>query len=282
MSTVDDWNLTQRFTADGGDVAWGQVGQGPPVVLVHGTPWSSWTWRHLVAQLSARYRVYVFDLLGFGASEKRDGQNVSIAAQGALLAQLVKVWGLRSPAVIAHDIGGAITLRAHLLHGLQCHALALIDVVAIGEWGSPFYRLVREHREVFEQLPASIHEGVLRAYVNTAQARPLKRATEDALIGPWLGADGQRAFYRQIAQGDQRHTLEVEARYGEINVPTLVVWGGVDPWLSPALGQKLASRIPGARFELLPDAGHLVQEDAPQRLWDLLREHLASPAIRRG
>jgi pimeloyl-ACP methyl ester carboxylesterase len=218
--------------------------------------------------------VYVYDLLGFGASEKRDGQNVSIAGQGELLAQLVELWGLRSPSVVAHDIGGGIALRAHLLHGLRLHALTLVDVVAIGEWGSPFYRLVREHREVFEQLPSPIHEGVLRAYVNTAQARPLERATEDALITPWLGAEGQSAFYRQIAQGDQRHTLEVETRYGEINVPTLVVWGDSDPWLSPALGQELARRITGSRFQLVPNTGHLVQEEEPQRLAQLIKEHL--------
>jgi pimeloyl-ACP methyl ester carboxylesterase len=271
---VDEWVLTERLIVDGGEIAWSRMGDGPALVLVHGTPWSSWSWRRVVPELVDRYRLYVFDLLGFGASEKREGQDVSIAAHGARLAQLVEFWGVESPSVIAHDIGGAITLRAHLLHGVRFQALTLVDVVAIGEWGSPFYRLVAEHRDVFELLPSAIHEGVLRAYVNTAQARQWEHVVEDALIAPWLGPEGQPAFYRQIAQGDQQHTLEVEPRYGEITVPTLVVWGEEDPWLSPALGRELATRIPDSRFQLLPNTGHLVQEEEPQRLARLVKEHL--------
>lgn len=82
--------------------------------------------------------------------------------------------------------------------------------------------MVHEHSAVFEQLPAPIHEGVLRAYVGTAQSRPLDRAVEEALIAPWLGRAGQSAFYRQIAHGDQRHTDEIEPLYGQITAPTLV------------------------------------------------------------
>jgi pimeloyl-ACP methyl ester carboxylesterase len=241
---------------------------------VHGTPWSSWVWRRVAVRLAERFAVYVFDLLGFGASEKRPGQDLSLAAHGARLAALLEFWGLGSPAMIAHDIGGAAVLRAHLLHRRPVAALALVDVVALAPWGSPFYRLVRDHVAVFEQLPAAIHRGVLRAYVATAQPWPLTRELEDALIAPWVGPAGQSAFYRQMAQGDQRHTDELEPLLGRITAPTLVVWGQADPWIPAAQGAELARRIPGARLELLPDAGHLVQEDQPGQLADLLGRHL--------
>jgi pimeloyl-ACP methyl ester carboxylesterase len=158
-------------------------------------------------------------------------------------------------------------------------ALALVDVVALAPWGSPFYRLVGEHVAVFEQLPAAIHQGLLRAYVATAQARPLDGDVERALIAPWLGAAGQSAFYRQIAQGDERDTDEIEPLYGQISVPTLVVWGEADPWLPLARGRELARRIPGARLEVLPGSGHLVQEDEPDRLARLLTDHLTSRSV---
>ncbi len=261
---------------DAGEIAWDRLGAGPAVVMVHGTPWSSWTWRRVAPRLAERFRVYVFDLLGFGASEKRPGQDVSLAAHGSRLAALLDYWALDRPAVIAHDIGGATALRAHLIHQRPVAALALIDVVALAPWGSPFYRLVREHSAVFEQLPEPIHEGVLRAYVGTAQPRPLDRALEDALIAPWLGHAGQSAFYRQIAQGDQRHTDEIEPLYARITAPTLVIWGEADPWIPFARGAELAQRIRGARLELLPSAGHLVPEDQPDELARLLHDHLDS------
>lgn len=266
--------LRERFLSDAGEIAWDRLGHGPPVVMVHGTPWSSWTWRRIAPRLAERFSVYVFDLLGFGASEKRPGQDVSLAAHGARLATLLEYWGLDRPAMVAHDIGGATALRAHLLHKRPVAALALIDVVALGAWGSPFYRLVHEHSGVFEQLPAAIHEGVLRAYVGTAQPRPLERAVEDALIAPWLGALGQSAFYRQISHGDQQHTEELEPLYGQIAAPTLVIWGEADPWIPVARGIELAGLIRQARLELMPTAGHLVQEDQPDELLRLLREHL--------
>jgi pimeloyl-ACP methyl ester carboxylesterase len=270
------WELTQRFSTEAGDIAWDRLGQGPALVLVHGTPWSSWTWRRAAARLAERFTVYVFDLLGFGASDKRAGQDVSLAAHGRRLADLLDHWELERPAVAAHDIGGAVTLRAHLVHRRPLAALALVDVVAVGSWGTPFFRLVREHAAVFEQLPAAIHEGVLRAYVGTAQTCPLDRAVEDALVSPWLGPVGQPAFYRQIAHADQRHTEEIEPLYGRIAAPTLVVWGEDDLWIPVERGRELARRIHGARLELLPGAGHLVQEERPEELVRMLAAHLGA------
>jgi pimeloyl-ACP methyl ester carboxylesterase len=273
---VAEWALHRRFPADGGAIAWDHLGDGPPVVLVHGTPWSSWTWRRIAPRLAERHRVYVFDLLGYGASEQRAEQDLSLAAQGRRLASLLEHWRLDRPAIVAHDIGGAIALRAHLLHRQEVSGLALIDVVALRPWGSPFYRLVRQHQAVFEQLPCAIHEGVLRAYVGTAHPAPLDRAVEDALIGPWVGPQGQAAFYRQIAHGDERDTDEVEPLYGQISVPTAVIWGELDPWIPVARGEELAGRIPGASLHVLAGAGHLVQEDDPDRLVELLGAQLES------
>ena len=271
---MGEWVLRERFATDAGDIAWDRLGDGPPVVMVHGTPWSSWTWRRVAARLAEQFSVYVFDLLGFGASDRRPGQDVSLAGHGARLAALLEFWGLDRPAVVAHDIGGATALRAHLLHHRGVAALALIDVVALAPWGSPFYRLVRDHETVFEQLPAAIHEGVLRAYVGTAQPRPLDRDVEDALIAPWLGPVGQSAFYRQIVHGDQRDTDDIEPLLDQISAPTLIIWGEADPWIPAARGAELSQRIPGARLALLPEAGHLVQEDQLEELTRLLGEHL--------
>jgi pimeloyl-ACP methyl ester carboxylesterase len=273
---VTEWVLRERFATDAGEIAWDRFGEGPPIVLVHGTPWSSWTWRRVAGALSERFTVFVFDLLGFGASHKQADQDVSLRAHGERLAALLDVWGLERPAVVAHDIGGAVTLRAHLVHRRPVAALALIDVVALAPWGSPFFRLVRDHASVFEQLPRPIHEGVLRAYIGTAQAGPLDGDLEAALASPWLGPAGQRAFYHQIAQADERDTDEIEPLLGQITAPTLIIWGEADTWIPPDRGRELARRIPGARLELLPTAGHLVQEDSPAELTRLLGEFVGA------
>lgn len=260
---VSDWRLGRLQGTEQGAVAWDRLGDGPPLVLVHGTPWSSFVWRHIAPPLSTTWSVYFYDLPGFGASEKRDEQDVSLAAHGRVLGELLDVWGVVDPVVVAHDIGGAISLRAALLHERSFAALALLDPVAITPWGSPFYRLVREHVEVFQALEPILHDALTEAYIGTALPVPPASEVLEALLEPWRGPKGQAALYRQIAQGDERHTDEFRARLGTLDCPTLVLWGENDPWIPVERGHELAQLIPQAKLRTIPGAGHLVQEDAP-------------------
>ncbi|GAA2448414.1 alpha/beta hydrolase [Actinomadura vinacea] len=264
---MDDWKLDQTFASGSGEVRWSAFGEGAPLVLLHGTPFSSYVWRRVGRALaSAGHRVHVWDMPGYGASEKASGQDVSLAAQGRIFAELLEHWGLDDPLVVAHDFGGAVALRAHLLHGARYRALAVVDPVALAPWGSPFFRLVAANAAVFEQLPPALHRALVREYVTSASGPGLHPATLDALVEPWLGESGQAAFYRQIAQADQRFTDEIQGRYGEIGIPVLVCWGTDDAWIPVAKAHELAAAIPGARLRLIEGAGHLVQEDAPAEL----------------
>jgi pimeloyl-ACP methyl ester carboxylesterase len=266
MMTEADWRLGRRFEAPNGTVHWDRFGDGTPLVLLHGTPFSSYVWRHAVRALGDRYTVHVWDMPGYGASAKYEGQDVSLPAQQAAFTALLGHWGLERPAVVAHDFGGAVALRAAVLDGVAYERLALVDAVSVRPWGSDFFRLVNASADVFAALPPHLHEALVRAYVASAAHRELRAATLDALVRPWLGEEGQPAFYRQIAQADERHTAEVEDGYARLDQPTLVVWGRQDTWLPPERGERLAAAIPGARLRLLEGAGHLVQEDAPAEL----------------
>ncbi|WP_416529742.1 alpha/beta fold hydrolase [Streptomyces coelicoflavus] len=262
------WPLPESFPSASGTVRWNRLGtpDGRPLVLLHGTPFSSYVWRAVARSLARDHLVFVWDMPGYGLSEKADGQDVSLAAQGRVFAELLEHWGLRRPLVAAHDFGGAVALRAHLLHGARYGALALVDPVALAPWGSPFFRLVRENAEVFGRLPEELHRALVREYVGSTGGPGLHPAVLDRLVEPWLGETGQPAFYRQIAQADQRYTDEVQDRYAGIEVPTLVCWGEDDAWIPVAKGRELAGLVPGARWEPIAHAGHLVQEDAPAEL----------------
>lgn len=219
--------------------------------------------------MAASHRVLLWDMPGYGVSGR--SADVSLGAQGRVLAGLLDRWGLSGPPhVVAHDYGGAVALRAHLLHGAPYRSLTLVDVVALAPWGSPFFRLVGENADVFAALPGPLHEALVRAYVRGAAHRPLRTADEDALVGPWLGPDGASAFYRQIAQADQRYTDEIEPRYGELDLPVRVVWGTEDTWIPVDRAHRLAAAIPGAELHLVPGAGHLIQLDAPEALTALV------------
>lgn len=263
---------------DGEQVAWSRRGAGPPVVFCHGTPWSSALWSRIADSLSSDFTVYLWDMPGYGDSTMAEGQDVSLAAQARLLTDLLDYWELPSPHMVVHDYGGAVALRAHLLHGAAYRSLALVDVVALAPWGSEFFRLVAENSAVFEQLPPPLHEALVRAYIAGAAHRPPATEHLDVLTAPWLGAGGQAAFYRQIAQADQRYTDEVEPLYPTLDLPVMIAWGTADTWIPVDRAHRLAAQIPGAELHLVPDAGHLIQLDAPEHLTALLQRWLLGRA----
>lgn len=268
---------TEKFMSSQGVVCWGKGGDGPPVVLVHGWPFSSWLWRDVAAGLAARHTVYVWDMPGYGRSERRAEQDVTLGGHAAVFAELLAYWGLdggAAPAVVAHDIGGAVALRAHLLNGAAYTRLALVDAVAIAPWGSGFFRLVRDAADTFAQLPPALHASLVRGYVDDGGGPELPAATIDALAAPWLDEAGRAAFYRQIACLRQEQTDEIEARFAELDLPVLVCWGMEDAWLPAELGRALADRIPGARLRLFENAGHLVPLHTPGALTGTLMDWL--------
>ncbi|MEU1118089.1 MULTISPECIES: alpha/beta fold hydrolase [unclassified Streptomyces] len=274
----EPWILDRTFAGPTGTIRWAALGpaDAPPVVLVHGTPFSSYVWRATARALSRDHRVYVWDLPGYGASEMRTGQDVTLAAHARVLTGLLAHWGLERPAVVAHDFGGCVALRAHLLHGAAYERLTLVDPVALAPWGSPTYRLLGAHAGVFGQLPPPLHRALVREYVSSASHHGLAPAVLDRLVAPWCTEEGRPAFYRQIEQNDQRYTDEIQGRYGELELPVLICWGAEDTWIPVARGHELAAAIPGAELRLIEGAGHLVQEDAPAELAGELIRFLTS------
>lgn len=256
--------LDQTYTHNGQSVAWGAMGQGEPVVLIHGFPWSAQSWRHIAPWLATSRRVYVFDMLGCGRSAKFDGQKVDESVQSALLAALIRHWGLERPHVIAHDFGGLAALRTHFLHGIDYGALHLIDAVALLPSGSPFYRHVAQHEAAFAGLPAYAHEALFRAYIQNAAHYPLREEAIEIYADPWRGEIGQPAFYRQIAQADTANIEEVEQRYAPTDFPLHLIWGELDSFIPVERGRRLQGRLGADSFTAISRASHLVQEDAPE------------------
>jgi pimeloyl-ACP methyl ester carboxylesterase len=276
MGVAAEWNLSRIHDSAGGAVAYEVLGDGPPVVLVHGTPSWSYLWRNVANELAGRFTVYVYDLVGYGTSEQREGQDVSIAAQTRVLAELLDLWDLREPCIAGHDFGGAITLRLILLDGRRFRRVALCDAVAIAPWITPFSRHVQRHLEAFQTVPEHIHHQMIATHLRTAIARDMSDAELEPYLRPWLGPVGQAAYYRQVAQFDERYTREMEPRYGEIRTPTLVLWGEQDGWLAPEFGRRLAEAIPGARLTRIPNAGHFLPEDQPGSVAEALAAFFAA------
>lgn len=278
---MTDWNLTESYAFDGRYVKFGVSGTGPAVIVVHGTPWSSYNMRHIIRGLSDTFTTYYFDLIGYGQSDKSDG-DVSLGIQNTILDRLIQYWGLENPAIIGHDFGGATVLRTGLLNRQEFEKIVLIDPVSLSPWGSAFFQHVKEHEAAFAGVPDYIHEAILRAYISTAAFLPITDDTMRTTLRPWTGDDGKAAFYRQIAQAKESYTDEVQPAYSQIAKPLMILWGTEDTWIPVERGRLLHELIPGSIFHQIPNAGHLVIEEQPGLLLEKIKPFLANEKIARN
>lgn len=109
----------------------------------------------------------------------------SLSLRAEASASLFKHWDLKSPPhVVAHDNGGLVSLRLQLEHKITFGSLCLIDVIALGPFGLPFFKLVAENEAVFTVIPDNLVEGFVRAYVKSATYKPQPQEIEDMLILP--------------------------------------------------------------------------------------------------
>jgi pimeloyl-ACP methyl ester carboxylesterase len=272
---LSNWKPPLSFYFEDREVRYGIQGQGLPVILVHGTPWSSFNLRHLIKGLSSYYQVHYFDLLGYGRSDKIEA-DVSLGIQNRLLDALIEHWELKKPFIVGHDFGGTTVLRNHILDRRDFSKIVVIDPVALSPWGSPFFKHIEKHEDAFSTVPDFIHSAIVEAYIKTAACQELSQQTVEGIIAPWCGPQGKPAFYRQIAQADSKFTDEFQERFSEVRAPVLILWGEDDKWIPCSQAFELQKKIKGSKLITIPDAGHLVIEEKPKVLVQEIRKFIES------
>lgn len=272
-----DWTLSQTFESPQGTIRWDRLGEGRPIVLLHGTPNWSFIWRNVAPILAESWKVYVFDWPGFGTSDRFPNQNVSWDEQPRRLVELIEHWQLERPAVVAFDFAPIFALRAHLLEGLPLGPLVLADAAVIPPFVTDFSRQAKENIGVFRNLPTHIAEGMIRAHIERTTHHPMPREVLDGYLRQWRGDEGVAAYWRAVECYDEHMARPLVPRLGALEIPTLVLWGEHDAWLPPSMGRPLADAIPNAKLQYVTDAGHFAPEDNPagfaNAVGEFLREH---------
>ena len=271
---------------ENGRIAYGVYGNGEPVVLIHGTPSSSYIWRKtLPALLEAGYRVHLYDLLGFGLSERPWSQEVdtSVTGQVPILEGLLAHWGLGDAHIISHDIGGAIAQRLAVFAPRRVRSLTLIDVCSFDSW--PSSRTQEQMREGLGSLidkPDAEHRDHFRTWLLSAvnDKQGLSDSALEIYVDYIAGPIGQGSlFQHQIGHYDPKHTLEIADRLSELSaLPVQIIWGEDDAWQLVDWAQRLKGAIPHSTLHIIKDCGHFAMEDQPDEINRHLLAFLAEHA----
>jgi pimeloyl-ACP methyl ester carboxylesterase len=240
----------------------------PPLVLVHGLGQGSRDFRPVFAALARERRVVSFDLPGFGISAR--GGAYTPERYAALLDHIVEDTGKDQVDLLGHSLGGAVALLYAGGHPSRVRRLVLVDVAGI------------LHREAFvgDQLE---HMGASGGVMEEAAAESLRgfasamRAFEpdpEPLIRfRMLDGTPEKAAALALIQFNFGWT------FAAVTAPTLILWGEHDTTAARRSADILRDRIAGSRLVILPGVGHVPMVDAPDRMAQLVTEHLNAPEI---
>ena len=258
-----------------------ELGEGPPLLLVHGLMTAGYSFRYLIELLAARYRLIIPDLPGAGGSEHPDVYLGPDVLARSLIA-LVDALGVRGTAVIGNSMGGYVCMRAALIDPgvfgrlVNLHSPGVPTARMTALWWAlralPAWplldRLVRRNPERW------VHRNV-HYYDESLKSREEHRE----YAAPLATRDGRRGFYRHLHDAlDVREMRRfVRALRGTtFPIPLCLVYAERDPMVPPLVGQKLRALVPSAQFVELAEASHFAHVDAAARFVAAIEPFLTS------
>jgi pimeloyl-ACP methyl ester carboxylesterase len=280
--------LTERYvSANGIRFHVLEAGAGPLVLLLHGFPEFSYSWhRQLPALAAAGLHAVAPDLRGYNLSDKPpDVRDYRLRTLVADVAGLISALGAERAVVVGHDWGGAIAWKFAMLHRELLERLAILNA----PHPAAFARELRRPRQwlrswyiLYFQVPWLPELGL-----SAGHAHFLKRTLRTEPVSPDAFTDEDIRLYREalMRPGALAAALNYyralfrcpgELRHGNrtITAPTLLIWGERDPYLGVGMTDNLTRWVPNLRVERIANASHWVQNDAPQRVNELLVDFL--------
>jgi pimeloyl-ACP methyl ester carboxylesterase len=251
-------------------IAYERAGAGPPLVLLHGYVGDGPTlWRPQLEALCDEFVVVVWDAPGVGGSSDPP-ESFGMAGYADCLAGFVDALHLDRPHVAGLSFGGALALELSRRHpGIP---KTLILASAYAGWGGS---LPAEAADQRLQQALRLADLSPDAFVGELLPTMFSEATAPATVDEF-GAS-MRAFHPTGFRAMARASAEdLRAALPQINVPTLLVYGGEDVRAPLTVAHDLEAAISGSKLVVLPDAGHLCNVEAPDEFNTAVREFLRS------
>ncbi len=247
------------LTVEGTRVRYLDVGDGPPVVLLHGFASSIENWTAVIPVLRQKHRVLALDLKGFGWTDRPVG-DYSPAAQASMVRALMKERGIDKAAIVAHSWGSSVALAFALAYPDATERIALYDAWVYESQLPSMFQLARAK---------GVGEFLFSAFYSERGEERLALGFYDPEIIPEkLVEDVERAMERPGTRAAALEAVrgmnftDVESTYSRIKAPTLLLWGREDIVTPLSIGERLVRQLPNARLVIYPRCGHFPMIEA--------------------
>jgi pimeloyl-ACP methyl ester carboxylesterase len=265
---------TQTCEVDGWRIAYQRSGQGEPVLLVHGITTYSFIWKNIAKRLSKNYDVIVPDLLGCGDSDKPMEIEYSLINHAEILKGFLKKLNIDKIHFVGHDVGGGIGQIFIVRYPERMIDLALVNSVAYDFW--PVQPIITMRTPIIRQLAmATLDMGTFKLVLRRAfYNKDLLTPDLFELFSRQMDSkEGRKAFLHFAKCLNNQHLLDIVEDLKKIKLPVLIVRGNEDMYLSAKISERLYNEIPGSKLIICQSAGHFIQEDKPDELTELLKNH---------
>jgi pimeloyl-ACP methyl ester carboxylesterase len=273
-----DWHSHQRWVrVDGQALNVIELGEGPPVVFVHGLAGSWPNWLEQLPVLAERHRVITLDLPGFGHSPM-PAEKITISYYARVLDGLLDTLEVDAAAFVGNSMGGFISAELAIAYPQRAERLVLVSPAGLSTY---------QHRQAMRVLPwLTRAERIVASYTawtaahshTVTRRRGLRNATLGMVVrhpgllpGP-LAAEQVRGAGKPGFMQALRANLDypLQDRLGEIACPTLIVWGEADRIISVRDAELFGQLIRGSRTVIFEDTGHVSMLERPEAFNELL------------
>ena len=268
----------RRVALPGADVNYVEIGEGEPILFVHGISGSWQNWLENLPHFGRSRRAIALDLPGFGASPMPSWE-IDMPAYGRLIHDFCEKLGVEGATVVGNSMGGFIAVEAVTAGPPRFDRLVLVSAAGIVNTWNPEERAVATAWAWQTFGPHFADRG--RWIVTHPRARRLvfgpfvrypNRLRADLLFEQITSGLERADGFRDALHAAIRH--DIRERLGEIEIPTMIVCGQHDRVIPMAAALSYHRRIPHSRLEIFERTGHVPQLERPLRFNALLEEFL--------
>lgn len=236
-----------------------RIGKGKVVLVLHGWGDSSKGWLGFCRQLDDSFELIIPDLPGFGSTQTPP-EAWGLTEYAAFVAEFLKKLKVNPYAIIGHSNGGAIAIRGLAKGLLKADKLILLDSAGIRSQYKGRTKAVRLATKAGKALTAPLPAHIKRRL----RRKVYQSVGSDMLVAAHL----QETFKRVV-------TDDVQADAADVQVPALLIYGEDDLATPVHYGQMLHNLLSGSRLEIVPEAGHFVHVDKPEKVRKAIQRFLA-------
>ncbi len=254
-------------------MAYTDMGQGAPILFVHGVPTSSYLWRNVIRDLQSNFRCIAPDLMGLGDTETPLNHRYDMEAQADKLIELMDYLDVEKFTLVCHDQGGAASQWLAVHNKERIEKFIITNCVCYDNWPVPIVANFMKMLVIKPLARLSFRVGFGSWWGPSPIGMRLgvhdKKALSDDAINEYMKIN--KGDYNKFEQfrlftlaGDNKYSVQAAEKFDEFDKPTYVIWAGSDRWLNVSWGRKLYDDIAGStRMEVIPFAGHFVPEEKP-------------------